>query len=56
MFSSLEKQIHVYGDDNVNVKKPLFINFNNFRTRARKLLSVQRKLNEKLKWSRVGCP
>jgi hypothetical protein len=39
----------MFGDDNENVGTTPSVNSNSFRTRACKLLSVQKKLNKKLK-------
>jgi hypothetical protein len=47
MLSSLERQIHVFGDENTNVGINPSINFDN--PRAFKLLGAQKKLNKKVK-------
>jgi hypothetical protein len=49
MPSTLEKQIHVYGEDNANVKNIPSIDSNSLKIRACKLFDVQRKFNEKFK-------
>jgi hypothetical protein len=46
---SLKWQIPMFGDDNANVGTTPSANSNSLRTRACKLLSVQRKPNKKLK-------
>jgi hypothetical protein len=47
--SSPERQIPMFGDDNASVGITPSINSNSLRTKACKLLNVQRKHNKKLK-------
>ncbi len=49
MPNSPERQTLVFGDDNANVETTPSINFDNFRTRACTLPSVQGEPNKKLK-------
>jgi hypothetical protein len=46
---SNDRQIHVFGDDNANVRTTPFANSNSPITRACNLPCVQGKLNKKLK-------
>jgi len=48
MPSSLERQIPVFGDDNINIRIALFANCDSLSARAYKLPNVQGKLNNKL--------